>query len=220
MPEPSSHFVFIDESGDAGFQLGRGSTPLFCLSAVIFHRPEDIEVTEQIISEVRRAIFLDEAHEFHFNHEPNQIRTSFCRAIASAPFRIRAIVVDKQRVSSPRLRGSSRQFYQFITEQLILHSLGSVREARIYLDGRLDREFRTLLRQRLNHEERLVKKIGFYDSRNNNIIQLADMVAGSIARSYKQEAGCRQWRELISSRIDEVWEFDKEGSPSPNNPLY
>lgn len=196
---PPTSYVFLDESGDAGFRVADGSSPLFCIASVIFDDPDSITTTECIIASLRQRLHLRANHEFHFTKEPHHIRLAFCQAVAVCPYRIRAIVIDKQRIYSPKLRNSADEFYQFAAAQLLEHNFETITSANVYIDGSMNRNLKTHLRQVLNRETRLVQSIKFYDSRENSIIQLADMAAGSIARSYKRsKKDCREYRKILS----------------------
>lgn len=209
MADSGLKHVFIDESGDAGFKLDKGSSRIFCIAAVVFERTEDIITTQTAIESLRARLGLKYTHEFHFNREPERIRARFCEAIATCPVTIRAIVVDKTRIyPESMLRRSPKHFYNYITKLLLKHSFGAIVNARARIDGRMNRELRTYLRQELNRETRVIHDIRFADSKTDSMIQLADMIAGSIARSYRPEKknyGLLRW--MIESRIQEVWDF-------------
>lgn len=57
--------VFIDESGDPGFKLDRGASPIFVIAMIIFATEEDAATTQKAIadSDARRR----HAGEFRFN---------------------------------------------------------------------------------------------------------------------------------------------------------
>jgi hypothetical protein len=56
--------------------------------------------------------------------------------------------------------------------------------------------------------EGAVRSCGFSDSNNDALVQLADMCAGAIARSYRADRpDSARWRTMLGSRIDDVWEF-------------
>lgn len=206
----SNHtYVFIDESGDSGFKLDKGSTQVFCIAAVVFRSPEDIEATDAVIQELKPRLGLKKTHEFHFHSEPRRIRTAFCHAVCACPFKVRAIVVDKDRIfENTMLRRSPSHFYNFVTKMLLKHSFGSVVNAKVRIDGKMNRELRTYLRQELNCEVRIIHDTKFLDSRLSPMIQLADMVAGSVARSYradKRDSG--QLRRILRPCLQDVWDF-------------
>jgi hypothetical protein len=56
-----------------------------------------------------------------------------------------------------------------------------------------------------------IQSIKFAESHRDNLIQLADMAAGAIARSYRQESRdhAQRWRQMLaeSGKIEDVWDF-------------
>jgi tryptophan 2,3-dioxygenase len=49
--------------------------------------------------------------------------------------------------------------------------------------------------------------IRFADSKKDSLIQLADIVAGAIARSYKDKADAWKYKELLENKIISVEEI-------------
>jgi hypothetical protein len=53
-----------------------------------------------------------------------------------------------------------------------------------------------------------VKSIQFNDPRSDRLVQLADMCAGAIARSFKTDrADHNRWRDMLGAKIEIVREF-------------
>ncbi len=200
--------VFIDESGDAGFKLEAGSSPVFVAAMVIFDTSEDAARTQAIIeeSEARKH----HKPEFKFNRCSDNVRDLFFRTVCRCPFLVRAIVVRKQRIWSPRLMADKDRFYEYFIKAMMTYSNGRLRDARVVIDGSGDREFRqdlnAALRRRLGRG--IVRHIRFKDSKGDVLVQLADMCAGAIARSYRPTRSDKdRWRAALRPRIDDVWEF-------------
>ena len=59
--------AFIDESGDSGFALGKGSSLIFGIACVIFNDELEAEKTAVAIKELRRKLKFSERVEFKFN---------------------------------------------------------------------------------------------------------------------------------------------------------
>lgn len=80
--------VYIDESGDAGLRVERGSSPVFVAAMVIFTDAENAAFTRRLIegSAARRQ----HKGEFKFSKSRDIVRDQFFRAVAAAPFRLRA----------------------------------------------------------------------------------------------------------------------------------
>jgi hypothetical protein len=87
---------------------------------------------------------------------------------------------------------------------------GLLKEARILIDGSGDKKIRRQLETYLRHHlgSGKVKKIRFRDSVSDRLIQLADMCAGAIARSYRPDKDNQfRWLKMLSQKIENVWEF-------------
>lgn len=213
-------YVFMDESGDAGFRIADGSTNYFCVALVRFETKAAMLKTEEAIRQVRAQLGFPAYREFHFSDDSRQTRIAFLRGVVDCDFRIRAIVVDKSRIFSPRLRKSPRAFYQFIAGLLLKHHFGSIQAAKLYIDGRMDRELKTHIQREMNRETRQVESIKFKNSATTDLIQLADMVAGALARSYKMEKADRMvYYHLIQGHCEDIWEFDRHTRPSDGIPV-
>lgn len=87
--------VFIDESGDPGLKLDRGSSRFFVVALVIFEKNEKAVACDQRINLLRREIKLSSDYEFHFKKNSHRIRLKFLEAIAPYNFFYFAIVLNK-----------------------------------------------------------------------------------------------------------------------------
>ena len=58
--------IFIDDSGDPGFKLDRGSTSHFVIAMVIFDDELEAEKTAVAIKELKRELGFGERVEFRF----------------------------------------------------------------------------------------------------------------------------------------------------------
>ena len=83
--------------------------------------------------------------------------------------------------------------------------------ARIKIDGSGSQVFRQeikrYLRQQLGSGK--IQSLKFADSRRDNLVQLADMAAGAIARSYREDGRARhdRWRLALQPKIEDIWDF-------------
>ena len=71
------------------------------------------------------------------------------------------------------------------------------------------RNLTTYLRRELNQREKVVmKNLRLVDSRSNVLIQMADMIAGALRRSYdKRRKTDLIYKELIKANIEDCWIF-------------
>lgn len=123
---------------------------------------------------------------------------------------MRALVVEKNYVCSPHLRSTKESFYNFFIRNLMQYDNGLLSNASVKVDGSGNREFqqamKTYLRQQLSSGT--IKKFKFANSRTNDLIQMADMIVGAIARSYNQEKKDHfKWRNMLETKIDNIWDF-------------
>jgi hypothetical protein len=202
--------VLIDESGDAGFKLARGSTPYFVVAMVIFHDFKEAERASEAIAKARETLRIKP--EFKFAKCAHPARDGFFQAVAPYNFIVRALVVKKSSIYSDNLREKKDLFYNFFVKQLLHHDGEMLHGARIKIDGSGDREFKRELESYLRRELQggKVASIKFADSHRDNLIQLADMVAGAIGRSYRQDdrKTASRWRDMLKKKIQNVWDFE------------
>ncbi|MGB4811359.1 MAG: DUF3800 domain-containing protein [Methylophilaceae bacterium] len=201
--------IFIDESGDPGFKLTKGSTSHFVIAMIIFDSNLDAESTAEIIKQA--YLDLKVKPEFKFSKSKDSVKNEFFSRISSCKFRVRALVVDKQIIYSKNLRENDERFYNYFIKLLIdCHDL-TLNNASIKIDGSGDREFKNELNRYLRAQikQNLTFKIKFVDSQKDYLIQLADMVAGAIARSYPNLARQKkvQWRKSLGKKLENVWDF-------------
>lgn len=206
----SKQLVFIDDSGDPGFRVDKGSSPVFVIALIIF---DDYLVAEEVslaVKKLRRELRFPDDTEFKFNGSRLEVKEKFLNAIAPYNFRIRAIVVRKDRIHSNYLRTSTESFFNYIVMQVLSKSGKSLSQAKLKFDKRGEKRIRNELRIYLSHElnnkeNNIFSDLKFVDSKQNSLIQVADMVASCIASKHK---GKNEYlHEIIKKRIESEWEF-------------
>jgi len=205
--------IFIDDSGDPGFKVDKGSSKTFVICCVIFDDELEAEKTAVKIKELRRRLKFSDFYEFKFNKSNRKIRKLFLRVVVNFKFRIRAIVMPKDIIVSEELKKSKESFYNYTIKMVLKHNFGTIKNAKLRLDGHGNRIFRrkllTYLRKHLNtKEKRVVKNIRFRDSKQDVLIQLADMIAGSINRTFdKDKTDTKAYWDIIKAKKEDLWIF-------------
>ena len=204
--------VFIDDSGDPGFKLDKGSTKYFIIAMVIFNDDLEAEKTAVAIKEFRRGLKWSDYREFRFYKLSRDIRLKFLEKVKQFDFRIRSLVVNKAIIRSDELRNNKDKFYAYFIKEVLKHSGGKILDAKIKIDGSGDRVFRrnflSYLRRELNGGgQNILKHCKIEDSQSNVLIQLADMIAGTINRSYSEKSDAKEYKAIIAKRIDDEWQF-------------
>lgn len=213
MAKDNQTLVFIDDSGDAGFKFGKGSSDYFVILAVIFYDNLEAEKTAVKIKELRRELGFPDSTEFKFFKSRVEIKRKFLETVNPFDFKIRCLVVNKKLLYSDELKNSKNSFYSYMIKTLLSNSNGMILDARIKLDGSGDRIFRrnfsTYLRRSLNsNEKKVMSNLKFVDSKEDVLIQLADMLAGTVRRSHEskeKEDIC--FKQIIKRHIEDEWLF-------------
>jgi hypothetical protein len=204
--------IFADDAGDAGFKLGKGSSNCFVIACVIF---DDNLVAEEVslaMKKYRRRIGFSATNEFKFSKTKKSIIKGLLREIRDYDFRVRAICVDKSIVRSHELRSKPNSFYNYVIKE-VLANTPSIKDASVRMDGHADREYRrtavAYFRKHANLNEHKIADFKFYDSKKNELIQLADLIAGSILR-FKQadKSDYEEYYNIIRRRIEDLSGLD------------
>lgn len=203
--------VFVDESGDPGLKLDRGSTRYFVVALVVFEENEEAEALDRRITLLRTELGLSERFEFKFNKAGKAMKLQFLNAVAPYTFFYFGIAIDKTLLYGEGFR-IKESFYKYTCSLVFENAKPYLRDAVIVVDGSGSRDFRLQLQPYLKRKmnqggERLIKKIKLQESARNNLIQLADIIAGSIARSLSQKGDARLYRNVIRHRemYVQVW---------------
>lgn len=205
--------VFIDDSGDPGFKFDKGSTAFFVIACIIFSDDLEVERTGVSIKELKRALKFPDEVEFKFNKSSRKIRERFLRSVNGFDFKIRCLVIDKRIIKSDKLKNDKNSFYSYAIKSLLGNSGGSILNAKIRIDGSGDRVFRkrflTYLRKQLNtKQKKIIENCKLVDSKSNVLIQMVDMIAGSIKRSHDgSKTDSLIYKNIFKKHIEDEWKF-------------
>lgn len=207
--------VFIDDSGDPAFKLAQGSTRYFVIACAIFFEDVHAEKASVAIEKYKRDLNFGQGEELKFNKSSKKVRIKFLKSVANLDFVVRAIVVDKSFITSEYLKSDNKSMYNFAIKEVLNKSSHLLIDARVKIDGRSGR----LARQALNNyirsqvntqSEKSIKNVKLVNSHSNNLIQLADMLAGAIRRSF-EETDADIYKaalyEITSKDGSDIWKF-------------
>ena len=205
--------IFIDDSGDPGFKTEEGSSKVFVIALVIFNDPLDAEETALKIKRLKQELKLNEKYEFKFNKCKKDFRVDFLRTVSDCRFIIKAIVMDKSKIYGKNLRQSKESFYNYTIKTALKYN--DINNAKIRIDGHGDRKLKQSMTNYLRRELNSSNKKRFEDLKiiNSNtsvLIQLADMIAGAIHRSYYDDKTDKDlYKKIIANKIKDEWQFGK-----------
>ena len=201
-------FTFAgDEAGDASFNFGKGASHYFVVAVVA---TQDADGLRSALINLRKRENFAETFEFHFNAlASKKMREKTLTALREADFMAWAMIVDKTSIPLPLRALSGMEFYlYFVTElieripvemrnkgTLILDEFGSANAALVKLK-------RLLKARGIRHE---FSRIFFRRSRSEDLIQVADLVAGAILR--RDAKNDSQAFEYIEGKLQAVFEY-------------
>jgi len=199
--------VFVDESGDPGVKGKAGSSKVFVLTLIIFTDRDEANAVDDLIATLRGELGMHKLSEFKFN-KLNQVRRIAClQAVRNRKFVFYSMVINKAKITS---RGLSykESFYKYACSLAFENARHLLDEATIIIDGSGSREFRlqlqSYLKKKMNDPSgdgtKCIRKVKIQDSKKNNLLQLADMVCGAVAKAFQAEKGDATYRKILKER--------------------
>jgi len=198
--------VFIDESGDSGLKIENGSSRFFAVSLVVFEENDEAIACDQRIELLKRELGWEPASEFHFKNNSDRVREEFLKAVNKYNFFYYCIAINKD---PKKLWGDGfkdkKSFYKYTCSLVFENAKEKLDNAIIMIDrsGSLDfrHQLEKYLKSKINSSARkYIQKIKMQDSQKNNLLQLADYVAGAINRSINQKKNNSNfYRKIISA---------------------
>jgi len=195
--------IAIDDAGDPGFKLGRGSTEYFAIAAVFFDDDLDAEEVALKIKRLRRHLNWNPLHEFKFRKTSAGIKKQFFSMLKPLSFRTVVVLINKNTIVDKNVRENPSKFYNTAILEAI-KACGSLHRTHIYIDGEKGNDYRrrtkTFFRQHLSKDA--IKDLTYKDSKEDNLIQLADMIAGAALHSVEKREDATIYISLIKKHIE------------------
>ena len=198
--------VFIDESGDPGLKIDRGSSRYFSISLVIFQDNDEALACDQRIELLKRELSWKPKSEFHFKKNSDKVREAFLRAVSPYNFFYYGIVINKD---PKKLWGEGfrdkQSFYKYASGLVFENAKDKLENAVVTIDKSGSDEFRLqlarYLRTRVSSSVKIIKKVKMEELYSNNLLQLADYMAGIINRSVTNtKKKSDSYRKLVAHR--------------------
>lgn len=179
--------VFIDDSGDPGFKSI--SSDNFVMAAALFIDPEVAEAVMREIGDYRKSLGWRYNHEFKFTKNPKSVVKEMLRKVSNYDFRVYAVYIEKKdfREITPALVPffDKEKLYNWMIKELLCEI--PLETAKITIDGRSTKQHKknmaTYLRREINNNNSKKLEFKFDDSVTTDLLQLADLIVGSINRS-------------------------------------
>jgi hypothetical protein len=200
--------VFIDESGDPGLKIEKGSSKYFVVALVLFEDNDEALGCDQRIQLLKREMRLPENFEFKFRKLRKDQRIKFFEAVSPYSFFYFGIVINKEKLYGEGFK-IKESFFKYTCSLVFANTKPHLKDAIVIIDGTGSREFKRQLKTYLRKKVGMsvIKKVKLQPSHKNNLIQLADMVAGAIYRSFTKKEDREIYRKVIGLKemYVQVW---------------
>lgn len=205
--------VFIDESGDSGLKISEGSSRYFTISLVVFDDYDEATACDQRIGLLRRELGWKSGSEFHFKNNSDRVRGEFFKAVIPYNFFYYGIVINKdpQKLFGDGFKNKS-SFYKYACGLVFENAKQKLDKAIVVIDKSGDNDFRNqlakYLKKKMNTNKTMIKEVKMQRSESNNLLQLADYVAGAINRSIvNSKKDSQLFRKMIARReiFVQIW---------------
>lgn len=183
MKRVEKKLIFVDDSGDPG--LTGSPSEYLVMAAVAFNDAKNAELVSREISECRKTLGWAENCEFKFRKTNKKIVARILDLASRYDFAIYATYIKKETYKNIPPIVNTNKMSQWLIGELLQSIPMDV--AKIEIDGKpTDRQTEriqiTRLRKIVDPKHSKHLNIKYEDSAKDNLIQLADLVAGSINR--------------------------------------
>jgi hypothetical protein len=174
----AKQLIFIDDSGDAGIKAHSSSH--LVMAAVVFNDDLVAEETALAMRKFRRQLGWTDDHEYKFHKTKKDYIKQVLRLVSQYDFAVYAVVVDKG-----RFKALPKNLYNDTISELL--RLMPLKHASIKVDGGSGSDYAkravSYIRKNAHTKVGQISEIKFADSKENVLLQLADLVASSLYRA-------------------------------------
>jgi len=201
-------FTFTgDEAGDASLNFRKGASRYFVVALI---GTQDADGLRAVLEDLRERENYAQGFEFHFNAlNKKKMRTKVLSALKNAEFKAWALVVDKTTIPDPLRVLDGMDFYLYLVTELINRIPIKTREKSTLILDEVGSANVALVKLKRMFKVRGIRhgfsRIFFRRSRSEDLIQIADLVAGSILR--RDSKNDSEAFEYIKDKMVDVFEF-------------
>jgi len=175
-----------DETGDVSFKFDKGASRYFVVAIIATAHPHELRAA---LEALRIKYNLPQRYEFRFHRTTaSRLRTALFNTLRDLDYRIWAVVTDKTELPDAFRVMHPRDFYvYFVTEAIRLIPEDERKKGYLTLD-QFDEAGHTItaLKRGLAHRgiPRGFKQMRAKRSHSDDLIQIADLAAGTLLRLY------------------------------------
>lgn len=221
--------AFIDEYGDPGLNTDKpGCSRLFIVVALIIESSSYDDMVS-CVNLIRKKYFSGAELKSSRIGNNHSRRLNLLKEIQGEPFSYCVLVVDKARINKDSGLKYKGSFYKYLNSQLYNHLLRSWQNILITADRIGGQNFAISFERYMSKRllpDLLVKfDCTMVDSKNEPLVQLADLIAGTLSYVYdpeRQNEYSDQYRNILCSKQISIrgwpWKWEHYNPPreSPN----
>jgi Zn-dependent M32 family carboxypeptidase len=165
---------------------------------------EEANACDNRIQLLKKELGKPDSWEFHFKENSHRIREEFLKAVVRYEFFYYSFIVNKKNLYSENLIGNKDSFYKYTCSLVFENAKDKLDNAIVLIDESGNRDFKKslqkYLKNRMNdYDRKVIKKVKMQKSHTNNLLQLADYVAGVMNRNVLGNDD-KGFRKIISGR--------------------
>ena len=198
-------FIYLDESGDLGFN--KGSSKYFIISFIALDTKTNLTLKRKI-KEVKKRYRIRKDIEIKGNSSNHSLRTDILKEICSLPIEIYSIITKKQGINKS-LREDTNIFYNYMVNLILVPYIEQSKNSNFCLiaDLRINKvskgmRFGDYLKYKIFCENSLYNvkiDIEYLDSFSSYGLQAVDFVAYSFFKNY--EHADNKYYKALEERI-------------------
>lgn len=224
MKKVKEYFAFVDESGSHGWDFDKDGNSRYFVVAAIVVESDDVANLHEEIEKIRRQFFqTGEIKSSKIGKNDNR-RKNILKAVMPLPFKIFAVVFDKSQMLDYRGLRYKTSFYKFLNN--IVHKELSIAFANLTVvaDELGGNDYMKSFSAYVKENEKKRDLLGdfkfvFQNSAQDVLIQLADLIAGTLVASYRQDSAVG-WKKLLREKTLRLCNYPFTTKAfSVNNPL-
>jgi hypothetical protein len=212
----SMKYAFVDEFGAFGFNFNsEGCSTHFIVTAIIVDE-ENVEIVKQGVRQIRDRFFPNGELKSSSIGRNHRRRVAILNELKRLPFGIFVLVCDKRKIYEQSGLRYKHSFYKFINNIAYQELRTSFSHLVISADEIGDNDFLQSFSRYVRDHEIKIDLFGeslfrFENSQSNLIIQVADIVSGSLAYCYDEhkimQSDGYNYKSLLDPKLFMIKEF-------------
>lgn len=201
-----SHYAFVDESGNYGFKFDKENVSKYFIITAIIVEKDKLKILEKEIGEIRERFF--QTGEMKSSSVKNlRRRKDIIKLITKSDFSIYSLVVDKRKINIDGGLGYHGSFYKYLNRQLYEDLFLAIPNLHVTADKYGDKQFMKGFKKYIKNKPlRNIfsdSSFEFASSKKRILLQLADMISGTIFQQYENKAN-EKYQEIYNLLLKKV----------------